>query len=217
MTEESKKSVEDTVQRPEADSRPLVHPGVDNRQNGKVLLGYTRTMWSIDDVKCSRVLNCNQTARFREHETDNKYWPLDLFLCSFLIWGFHRVTVSRQGNQCYFTRFDLGLRHSSDSKWEQYFGGNGSFLGKGFAAQRSTTSAVMFWSARLKFFEQGLHGTERFCKTFARIRKDTAHLESAGLIRFIKFKVPGMTPTLLASWERCIEEWVGTPLAEPHL
>lgn len=91
----------DALQITEAESRPVVHFGFYDSLSGKLPPGYIEPSMTIDDATFSWVLNCSQSASFREVITVEKYEHLTPFLRESFIRDSHRAGVFRQFNQIY--------------------------------------------------------------------------------------------------------------------
>lgn len=57
MTEDSKKTPEETPQKPGAEARPIIHSGFDDRLSGKLIPSFNKASMSTDDVSRSAVPN----------------------------------------------------------------------------------------------------------------------------------------------------------------
>lgn len=93
MTKEEKKIYVDTTQSPEAESKPIVHYGFDDRLSGKLRSGYSVPSTAIVGIRRSWVLNCRQPACFWKMRAEKKYGQVAPFLQALHIRNLHHANV----------------------------------------------------------------------------------------------------------------------------
>lgn len=90
---EGEKGLEGTPQSPEAETRPIVHLGFEDRLIGKLWTDYTVPLIGIDDVGHPWVLSRRQHACLRKLVTNEQYEHIAMFLHVVIIRKLHYTNV----------------------------------------------------------------------------------------------------------------------------